>query len=60
MISLRELTNAELDCVSGGAEMIKRPEPIVRINPIVVVLEDILRIVEGCGGNNRTAAKKAL
>jgi hypothetical protein len=59
MSSLRELTNAELDIVSGGALEIARPKPISPVNPIIVILEDILRIVEGCGGNNRTAAKKA-
>jgi hypothetical protein len=59
MNSLRELTDAELDCVSGGATAIYRPEPIARINPIVVVLEDILRIVEGCGAKP-AAPKRAL
>jgi hypothetical protein len=46
MSNLRELTNAELDLVGGGA-MIARPEPISRVNPIIVILEDILRILEG-------------
>jgi hypothetical protein len=46
MSSLRELTDAELDMVSGGA---RPPEPIVHVNPIIVILEDILRLVEGCG-----------
>ena len=50
MSSLRELTNAELDMVGGGAEKIS--EPIRRVNPIIVVLEDILRIVERIEGNN--------
>jgi hypothetical protein len=47
MSGLRELTNAELDFVSGGAIAVARPEPITRVNPIVVILEDILRILEG-------------
>ena len=62
MSELRELTDAELDIVGGGAIQ-RKPEPGPGLgggNLIVVVLEDILRIVEGCGGNNRTAAKKAL
>ena len=45
MSNLRELTNAELDIVGGGA--MARPEPISRVNPIIVILEDILRILEG-------------
>jgi hypothetical protein len=47
MSSLRELTNAELDIVGGGAIAIARPEPISRVNPIIVILEDILQILEG-------------
>jgi len=50
MSNLRELTNAELDMIGGGAEKIS--EPIRRVNPIIVVLEDILRIVERIEGNN--------
>jgi hypothetical protein len=46
MNSLRELTNAELDFVSGGYA-VARPEPIARVNPIVVILEDILQFLEG-------------
>ena len=52
MSNLRELTNAELDMIGGGAEKIS--EPIRRVNPIIVVLEDILRILEG---NNPGRAK---
>ena len=55
MSSFRELTNAELDFVSGGALKIDRPTPPKPTeplggNPIIVILEDILRLVEGCGG----------
>jgi hypothetical protein len=60
MSHLRELTDAELDCVSGGAAaMLKEPARPLGGNPIIVILEDILRIVEGCEGNKRMAATKA-
>jgi hypothetical protein len=52
MSTLRELTNAELDFVSGGAMKIDRPTPQKPMeplggNPIIIILEDILRLVEG-------------
>ena len=50
MSNLRELTNAELDLVSGGATAIFRPEPARPVgfggNPVVTLIEDIIRIVE--------------
>jgi hypothetical protein len=56
MSNLRELTNAELDLVSGGATAIFRPEPARPVgfggNPVVTLVEDIIRIVEGLEGCN--------
>jgi hypothetical protein len=54
MSNLRELTNAELDLVSGGAEAIFRPARPVGLggNPVVTLIEDIIRIVEGLEGCN--------
>jgi hypothetical protein len=58
MSNLRELTNSELDLVSGGAQPVyKTAEPIR--NPIVSLIEDIIRVVESLEGNNRTAQRKA-
>jgi hypothetical protein len=42
MSNLRELTNAELDMVGGGAQAVYRIAEPVR-NPIVIILEDILK-----------------
>jgi hypothetical protein len=51
MSNLRELTNAELDFVSGGLTRPTVPEPARPIglgsDLVLVVLEDILRIVLG-------------
>jgi hypothetical protein len=63
MGSLRELTNAELDLVSGGATAIFRPEPAPRPvglggNPIIVILEDILKILEGGERKSPAPAQK--
>jgi hypothetical protein len=56
MSNLRELTNAELDLVRGGATAIYRPEPARPVglggNPVVTLIEDIIRIVEGLEGCN--------
>jgi hypothetical protein len=46
MSNLRELTNAELVMVRGGAQAVYRITEPVR-NPIVIILEDILKILEG-------------
>ena len=63
MSELRELTNAELDFVSGGAEMIKRPTAPKPMEPsggnlIIVILEDILRLVEGGQQKSPAPAQK--
>jgi len=59
MSNLRELTNAELDLVSGGA--MRAPEPVRSsgCNPIVTLVEDIIRLVEKIEGNNPGRAKAA-
>jgi hypothetical protein len=48
MSHLRELTDAELDVVGGGAEAVFGPEPApmrgLGSNPVLVVLEDIIRL----------------
>ena len=56
MNNLRELTNAELDLVSGGA--MRAPEPVRSsgCNPIVTLVEDIIRLVEKIEGNGRAKA----
>jgi hypothetical protein len=55
MSNVRELTNAELDLVSGGAIM-KNPEPERPIgicgNPVLTLIEGIIRVVERLEGNN--------
>ena len=38
---MRELTANELKAVSGGAEMLKRPEP-----PIVRLIEAVVRLIK--------------
>jgi hypothetical protein len=62
MSNLRELTNAELDLVSGGAIM-KNPEPARPIglcgNPVLTLIEDIIRVVERLEGNNPGRMKVA-
>jgi hypothetical protein len=58
MSNLRELTNAELDLVSGDAQAVYKTAEPVR-NPIVTLIEDIIRVVESLKGNNRTAQRKA-
>ena len=60
MSSLCELTNAELDLVSGGATL-KQPEPVrsSACNPVVTLIEDIIRVVESLEEGNRTGARKA-
>jgi hypothetical protein len=61
MSNLRELTNAELDLVGAGA-MLKNLEPARPIglgsNPVLVVLEVILRIVSGGEGKAPAPAKR--
>jgi hypothetical protein len=61
MSSLRVLTNAELDIVSGGAIAVAKPEPVrsVGCSPIVRLVEDIIHVVESLEGGNRTVAKRA-
>jgi hypothetical protein len=49
MNNLRELTNAELDLVSGGAQAVYKIAEPVR-NPIVTFIEDIIRVVESFEG----------
>ena len=60
MSSLCELRNAELDLVSGGATL-KQPEPVrsSACNPVVTLIEDIIRVVESLEEGNRTGARKA-
>jgi hypothetical protein len=62
MSNLRELPNAELDLVSGGAT-IKKPEPPRPIelcgNPVLTLIEDIIRVVERLEGNNPGRMKVA-
>jgi hypothetical protein len=62
MGNLRELTNAELDLVSGGATK-KTPEPARPIglcgNPVITLIEDIIRVVEKLEGNNPGRMKVA-
>jgi len=47
MSNLRELTDAELDIVGGGVTAVLAPRPT---NPLVVIFEDVIRIVEEIGG----------
>jgi hypothetical protein len=49
MSNLRELTNGELDLVSGGAQAVYRIAEPDR-NPIVTLVEDIIRVVEELEG----------
>jgi hypothetical protein len=63
MSSLRELTNAELDFVSGGTLKIDRPTAPKPMEPsgsnlIIVILEDILRLVEGGQQKSPAPAQK--
>jgi hypothetical protein len=65
MSSLRVLTNAELDIVSGGATAIYRPEPARPVglggNPVVTLIEDIIRLVEIIeGGQGKAPAPKRM
>ena len=57
MSNLRELTNAELDMVGGGAQAVYRIAEPVR-NPIVIILEDILKILQG--GERKAPAPRPL
>ena len=62
MSNLRELTNTELDLVSAGALM-RAPAPAptrgLGGNPVVTLIEDIIRLVEKIEGNNPGRAKLA-
>lgn len=60
MSSLRKLTNAELDFVSGGLAKPTRPERPIGLggNPLVALLEDILRLVEGGEEKKPAPARK--
>jgi hypothetical protein len=63
MSYLRELTDAELDVVGGGAEAVFGPEPApirgLGSNPLLVVLEDIIRLIEGVGGKTPAGPRRA-
>jgi hypothetical protein len=52
MSNLRELTNAELDLVSGGAEAVFKTAPTRSsgCNPVITLIEDIIRILESLEG----------
>ena len=57
MSNLRELTNAELDLVSAGAMKAREPVRSTGCNPIVTLIEDIIRLVEKIEGNNPGAGE---
>jgi hypothetical protein len=60
MSNLRELTDSELDIVSGGAQAVYKIAEPVR-NPIVTLIEDIIRVVEsleGCNSGGKVAVHK--
>jgi hypothetical protein len=63
MSNLRELTNAELDLVSGGAEAVFKTAPTRSsgCNPVITLIEDIILILEsleGCNSGGKVAAHK--
>jgi hypothetical protein len=62
MSDLRELTDAELDLVSGGLTSIVRPTPIRSPEPIIVkvveeLVVDILKILEPQTAMRKVAAQ---
>jgi hypothetical protein len=59
MSNLRELANAELDLVGAGAMKAREPVRSTSCNPIVTLIEDIIRLVEKIEGNNPGRAKLA-
>jgi len=60
MSNLRELTDSELDIVGGGAQAVYKIAEPVR-NPIITLIEDIIRIVESleaCNSGGKVAVHK--